>query len=178
MNEFDQFCSELLEQSKRLLEKAKEEGDPEGKQAYNNAGLLMSICALEAYINGIAEEVCLVVDYPLQLKGALLEKEIRLDGGEFYLSNTLKMARLTDRIEILYKKHGQKTFSETWWITLKRGIDFRNKIVHPKESVVITTELLEQVILAVIECLKALYKAVYNRPFPKGNLSLVSRFNF
>lgn len=178
MNEFDKFCSELLEQAKRLLEKSKDEKSNEGKQAYNNASLLMSICSLEAYINGIAEEVCMAVDYPLQLKGALLEKEIRLESGEFIITNSLKMYRLTDRIEILYKKHGQKSLTEAWWVTLKHGIELRNKITHPKESVVITTEILEQVILAVIECLQTLYKAVYNRNFPKGNRYLNSSLTF
>ena len=180
MNEFDEFCTELLEESKRFFEKSKEENDPEAQKAYNNASLLLAICALEAYINGISEEICLAHGYPLQIKSALLEKEIRLENGEFALSGSLKMSRLIDRIEIIYRKHMQRPISdsEEWWIDLKQGIDYRNRLVHPKDALNISIEMLERVIRAVIGCLTALYKAVYKRKFPKGTATITSSMTF
>ncbi|TAL62221.1 MAG: hypothetical protein EPN85_03230 [Bacteroidetes bacterium] len=180
MNEFDIFCSNLLEESKRFLEKSKNEKNEDGKKAYQHSCLLLSICSLEAYINGISEEMTLANGFPIHFKGILLEKEIRIDKGEFILSDTLKMSRLTERIEILYRRYSRKKISDSneWWAILKQGIDLRNKITHPKENIELTDILLEKILQSVIECLTAIYRAVYKNNFPKSNLSLTSKLNF
>lgn len=180
MNEFDNFCGSLLEESKRFLEKAKEEKSAEGKEAYQHACLLLAMCSLEAYINGIVEEMCLSPKMPIHIKAILLEKEMKLEKGEFNLTNSLKMSKLTDRIEILYKRYNKVELndSENWWRELKSGIDLRNKITHPKEKVKITNELLSKLLQAILDCLSSIYLAVYKRKFPKSNLSLTSRYDF
>ena len=180
MNSFDTFCNELLEQSKRFTEKSKSETKPDGKIAYQHASLLLAICALEAYVNGISEEITLAKSFPIHEKGILLEKEIKLEKGEWTITNSLKISRLTDKIELLYKRHTRTELNDnhSWWTTLKHGIDLRNKLTHPKEEVKLSDAINERVIHAVIECVSILYKAIYKRQFPKSNLSLVSKFDF
>jgi hypothetical protein len=180
MNAFDNFCNELLEQSKRFNENSKSETKPEGKVAYQHASLLLAICALEAYVNGISEEITLAKSFPIHEKGILLEKEIKLEKGEWITTNSLKISRLTDKIELLYKRHTRTELDEThlWWTTLKNGIDLRNKLTHPKDEVKLSDPIIEKIINAVIECVSILYKAIYKRQFPKSNLSLVSKLDF
>lgn len=180
MSEFDNFCSDLLEESKRFLEKAKTEKNINGIKAFQHSCLLLGFCSLEAFVNGISEEMCLSPKFPIHLKAILLEKEYRLEKGRFILSNSLKMTRLTDRIEVLYRRYKRMelTDSETWWSTIKYGIDLRNKITHPKEEFKITNEILENILQAILDCLTSLYRAVYKGKFPKANLQLNSKFDF
>ena len=180
MNSFDTFCGELLEQSKRFTEKSKVETKPEGKIAYQHASLLLAICALEAYINGISEEITLAKAFPIHEKGLLLEKQIKLEKGEWSITSNLKISRLTDKIELLYRRHTGTELNDThsWWTTLKNGIDFRNKLTHPKEEVKLSDAFNEKVIQTVIECVSILYKAIYKRQFPKSTLSLISKLDF
>lgn len=180
MSDFDEFCGSLLEESKRFLEKAKEEKSNEGKQAYLHACLLLSMCSLEAYINGIAEEMCLSPKVPIHIKAVLMERELRLEKGDFVLTNSLKMSRLSDRIEILYKRYKKNELndSETWWREIKSGMDLRNKLTHPKEKVKLTDESLSKLLQAILDCLSTIYSAVYRRKFPRANLLLTSKLDF
>ena len=180
MNEFDNFCSELLEQAKQFLEKARTEKKPYGQKAYRHACLLITICSLEAYINGISEEITLAHGFPLQLKGVLLEKKVRLNKGVFEITNNLMMSRLTEKIEILYKRYCKKnlTDSEIWWSVLQNGIDIRNKLTHPKEKVELTDEFLKKLLESTLECLSTLYKGIYKTSFPKNKLGLYSKHDF
>ena len=181
MNAFDNFCNDLLEQSKRLNEKRKLEKNPDGKKAYQHASLLLAICALEAYINGISEELTIAKDFPIHEKGILLEKEVKLNNGEWEINNKkLKMSRLVDKIELLYRRHKRKVLDDTerWWPLLILGIDYRNKITHPKTNVEIPEDFTDKVIDSVIQCISVLYLAVYKRKFPKSNLSLTSKLDF
>ncbi len=50
MTEFDSFSTQLLEESKALLEKAKS-AEPFTQSAYLHAGLLLTMSALEACVN-------------------------------------------------------------------------------------------------------------------------------
>ena len=109
-----------------------------------------------------------------------MEKDLRLEKGDFNLTNSLKMSRLTDRIEILYKRYKKIELndSESWWKEIKSGIDLRNKLTHPKEKVTITDESLSKLLQAVLDCLSTIYFAVYKRKFPKANLLLTSKLDF
>ncbi len=180
MNDFIEFSAQLLEESKRFLEKAKEEKKTDGQTAYRHSCLLLSMCALEAYINGIADEITYAKNFPLQIKSILLEKELKLERGEFVLINSLKMSKLKDKIEILYRRFNHKGLSESeeWWVILQQGIDLRNKITHPKDTVSITNDFLEKLMQAILDCLNVLFLAAYKHKFPKRNLSLKSVLDF
>ncbi len=51
----DAFATELFEEAKRFLEKAKEADNEEGKKAFLHAALLVGMSSLEAHINAICE---------------------------------------------------------------------------------------------------------------------------
>lgn len=184
MKSFDGFCSDLLEESKRFLEKA-EEADrltpgSDAVRAYQHACLLLGFCALEAYVSNVAEEMSVYPKIPIHVKGILLEKEVRLEKGEFALTETFKMSRLTDRIEVLYRYYQKQgdIVSEPWWGNLKSGVDLRNKITHPKGYVGLTNDGLTRTLRAIIGCLEALFQAIYKRKFPKTALDILSRLDF
>lgn len=103
-----------------------------------------------------------------------------LTKGQWVLTNNLKISRLTDKIELLYWRHKRAELNETqkWWPILKAGIDNRNKITHPKEEVTFSDNQCEKIIQAVIDCVGALYLAVYKTKFPKSHLLITSKLDF
>ena len=54
MSEIDAFATELFEEAKRFLEKAKEAVNAESERAFLHAALLLGISSLEAHINAIS----------------------------------------------------------------------------------------------------------------------------
>ena len=80
MTEFDSFSTQLLEESKALLEKAKS-AEPFTQSAYLHAGLLLTMSALEACLNSMAEELLIEPygdSYTVYERALLLEKEVVL----------------------------------------------------------------------------------------------------
>lgn len=104
MSDFDVFAIQLLEEAKRFLEKASEGGEPVAEAAYLHAALMLSFCALEAQVNSIGEEFSIRTDLSAHEQGIILERNVKLENGEFKLQSNLKMARLEDRIEFLHTK--------------------------------------------------------------------------
>jgi hypothetical protein len=178
--EFDLFADQLLEEAKRFLEKAKESSEPVEEAANLHAALLLSFCALEAHVNSIAEEFSIAPNLSAQEKGFLLEKDVRLEGGEFRVQQGLKMARLEDRVEFLHAKFSGKRLGKTsaWWSQLGSAIELRNKLTHAKTIPPVTQGAVKSAMQAIIEALDALYQAIYKRKFPPANLGLHSRLTF
>lgn len=181
MSDFDSFAIYLLEEAKALLDKANVE-DEFSQMTYLHASLLLSISALEACINAITDE--LLVDpykdkYTIHEQGLLLEKDVHFDKGGFSLGKGLKISRMTDRIEFLYKKFSGNTLDTSfqWYMNLKQGIDLRNKLVHPKEYVQLTFRQVEQANLAVISTINELYKVIYKRKLPTVDRGLTPKQN-
>lgn len=59
-NRFDFFGEQLFEEAKYFLEKAKQEEEQSDKQtAFLHSCLLLGMSSLEAYVNSIAEELCM-----------------------------------------------------------------------------------------------------------------------
>ena len=75
--------------------------------------------------------------YELIEQSLLLEKEIVFENGHYKLGNRLKMSRLIEKIEFLICKFSGKEIPSKceWFNQLKQSIDFRNKLVHPKEYI-------------------------------------------
>lgn len=173
MTEFDSFASQLLEESKALLEKSRVTDDF-AQTTYLHSSLLLAFSALEACINSISDE--LLVDsykncYTVHEQGLLLEKDVRFEKGNFVLSNSLKISRITDRIEFLYCKFTTNKLDGTfpWYANLKQSMDLRNKLVHPKEDMQVTAKQVETAIISVVDAVNELYKAVYHCKFPSYN---------
>lgn len=142
MMEFDFFGEMLFEEAKFYLEIAKsEEEGSEHQIASLHASLLLSMSALEAYVN---------VNFELNIyeKSLLSEKNIELDKGVPKLGKGLKMQRLIDRIVFIYSKYSMKELLDVdnWYMEIKQTIDLRNSLVHPKSVVKITYAQIETAI--------------------------------
>jgi len=180
MTTFDEFSSNLLEEAKRFYEIAKETSDVTAKKAYLHASLLISISSLEAFINGISNDFKNASSLSLFENSFLQEKEIEFKNGDFLITNRLKMSRLTERIEFLFRKFNKTRLDKRakWWQNLKEGISLRNNIVHPKEYHEIQEKHIEATLKAVIECINKLFLAIYKKKLPSINMGLDSKLTF
>lgn len=181
MADIDDFATSLLEEAKRFLEKAEGERDSVARNAYLHSALLLSFCSLEAHVNAVAEEFAGARhDLTPQEQGVLLEKEVRLEDGEFKLGG-LRMYRLTERIEFLHVRFGGTPIdknSARWWSDLGNALDLRNKLTHPKQAQVITVDSVKRATQCVVDTIDALYQCIYKRKFPAAGRGLQSRMSF
>jgi hypothetical protein len=177
MTDIDEFASSLLEEAKRFLEKAADGGP--GATAYLHASLVLGFCALEAHTNAIANEFSTRRDLTPTDRGILLEKDIKLEHGEFKLGG-LKMYRLEDRILFLHKRFSGKALDRqaTWWSELSAALTLRNQLTHPRNVPVISHADVKRAIEAIVEAIDALFQAIYQRQFPAANRRLQSRLEF
>jgi hypothetical protein len=180
MAEFDEFAQGVFEEAKRFLEKAKEDAGSEGKTAYLHAALNLAFCALEAHVNSVADDFLTRTDLtPLDI-GILAERELRLVDGQYEASKTLKMFRLEDRLQFLHRRFAGKPLDRqaSWWSDLKEALDLRNQLAHPKQAPVIQEASVARALNAIIDCLAALYKGVYQADYPAARRGLDSRLKF
>jgi hypothetical protein len=179
MLEIDKFARALLEEAKRFLEKASDKESPAGSDAYLHGAVMLAFCALEAHVNAVAEEVASRSEVSTHEKGFLLEKEVRLENGEFRITNVLKMARLEDRIKLLHAKFGRPfNHSDKHWPQLADALIIRNRLSHPKDAIRLTESEVGRAITAIVDTIDALYRAVYNRKFPAASRGLKSKLEF
>ena len=179
MPEIDEFARYLLEESKRFLEKASDATDKMAESAYLHAAVLLAFSSLEAHVNAVGDEFEQRPEFSVHEKGVILEREVRLENGEFVLTNSLKMSRLEDRILFLHSKFASPLDrSRSQWSHLKEAIDLRNQLTHPKEAITITEDAVSRAIVAVISTLDSLYQAVYGKPFPAAGRGLQSKLSF
>ncbi len=180
MAEFDDFANQLLEEAKRFLEKAKDCADVAAEAANLHAALMLSFCAFEAHVNSIAEEFSLSPGLSAHEKGILLERDVKLENGEFQLLSGLRIARLEDRIEFLCAKFAGEPLdrSATWWSRLGSAMDLRNKLTHPKNVTPVTESAVRGAIEGIVDALQVLYEGIYKRKFPPAGQGLQSRLTF
>jgi hypothetical protein len=141
---------------------------------------MLSFCALEAHVNAIGEEFSGLPYLSAHEKGVLLERDVRLEDGEFRLKPGLRMARLEDRIEFLHAKLSGKPVdrSSTWWAQLGAATNLRNQLTHARDVPAISKKAVQAAIQAIIDAIEALYQAIYKRKFPSASQGLQSRLNF
>lgn len=180
MAAIDLFANQLLEEAKRFLEKGKEATDDRARAANLHAALMLAFCALEAHVNSIGDEFSLGVVLSIHEKGLLLERDVRLEDGEFRLKDNLKIAKLEDRIQFLHSKFSGKPLdtSSRWWGKLMAATQLRNQLTHAKSIPPITESAVKNATEAIIESLDALYKAIYRKPFPPAGQGLQSSLDF
>jgi hypothetical protein len=141
---------------------------------------MLSFCALEANINSIGEEFGQMGNLSVHERGLMLERDVRLENGEFKLQSSLKMSRLEDRIEFIHTKFSGKPpdHSASWWSQLTTAMDLRNQLTHAKTVPTISETAVRSAIQAIILSLDALYLAIYKRAFPSSGMGLQSRLTF
>jgi hypothetical protein len=179
MNDVDAFATQLLEEAKRFLEKAMDSSGDD-KQPYLHAALLLGFASLEAHINSIADDFLVRDDITPLDRSILGEREIQLDGGEWTVSEKLKIFRLEDRIEFLYRRFSLRPLEResSEWSAIKSGLHIRNKITHPKGTELIRDIQVKQALEGVIGILDSLYQAVYKKPFPAARRGLHTQMSF
>ncbi|HXN52631.1 MAG TPA: hypothetical protein VN943_11905 [Candidatus Acidoferrum sp.] len=180
MADFDIFANQLLEEAKRFLEKASQASDVTAQAANLHAALMLSFCALEAHINLIGEEFSIRTDLSAHEKGLLLERDVRLEDGEFKVQKTLKMVRLEDRIEFLHAKLSGKPVdkSAAWWGHLISAVQLRNELTHAKAIPSVTETAVRSAIQAILSALDTLVKAIYKKKLPAAQMGLNSVMTF
>lgn len=178
MKEFDFFGEMLFEESKYYLEIAKSEANGSEHQiASLHASLLLSMSALEAYVNAVSEELVSSFELNIYEKSLLSENNIELVKGVPQLGKCLKMQRLIDRIAFIYSKYSMKELSDLdmWYMEIKQTIDLRNNLVHPKSVVKITYAQIENALWSVLNTVNAIYLAVYKRKVPIYNYGIQAK---
>jgi hypothetical protein len=181
MQEIDLFANQLLEEARRFFEKAIEAADAPTKDANLHAALMLSFCALEAHVNAMGDEFASSSNLPVHGKGVLLEKDVKLDNGEFKMIQALRMAKLEDRIEFLHVSVAAKQIdrsSASWRGQLSTAINLRNKLTHAKEVPAISEGDVQRAIEAIIGTLDALFRALYGSGLPSANRGIRSRLTF
>jgi len=178
--DFDVFADQLWEESKRFFEKAADYSDKASSSAHLHAALMLSFCALEARVNSISDEASLRDDLSEHERGLVLEREVRLEDGKFTISNSLKIARLEDRIEFLHTKLSGKPIdrSAEWWGELQTASHLRNALTHAKEVPTITQASVKSALKAILETLDTLSKAIYGKKLPAVDAGLRSNLHF
>lgn len=176
----DEYALDLINKSKRFLEKANLEDSEVGQSAFYECALIFSVMSLETTVFSIAEEICDRKELELLDKSLLLEKEILFDKGKFIISDKLKISRLIDKIEFLFNRFNARFDRQRaiWWQHLNDGIKIRNNLIHPKKIVKITKKQVENTILSVMKCIDMLYRAIYGRAYPHFNRRLTTSYDF
>ncbi len=176
----DEFAVLLFDEAKRFLEKSHTEASSAGKVAYLHAALLLGCSALEAHINGVAADFFDRQDLNVLDQSILRERDIALKSGQFELTDSLRIYRLEDRFEYIYRLFSGEPVDKAkhWWGDLKAGLKLRNAITHPREPEAISEQAVTRVLDAILQSLDALYRAVYRKPYPGKGRKLDSRLDF
>jgi hypothetical protein len=178
VSEIDAFASSLLEEAKRLLEKAGETSEADAERAFLHSALLLAFCSLEAHVNSVADEIAARPSIAIHSKGILLERRVELKKGAFVLQNSPQISRLIDRICLLHQLGPKPNVNGEWHGRLSTATELRNKLTHPKSVPSLTAVTVRKAIEAVIETLDELYVAVYKSRFPAAHRSLDSKLTF
>lgn len=180
MQEVDEFARLLLEEAKRFLEKSSDLTEDVPRAAHLHAALMLAFCSLEAHVNAIGDDFLERADTTIHDRAILQERELRLDRGEFKLTNSTKMMRLDERIQYLHFRFSGKKFdtAQPSWSQLQGATDLRNRLTHPKGTVSVTANAVEHAVQAVVDTINALYLAIYKKPFPAASRGLVSSLTF
>jgi hypothetical protein len=178
--EIDSFATALFEQAKRFLEKAHDTADRDARQSFCHAALLLGVCALEAHINAVAEELTIRRGLSILDESILKEQDYSLEKGTFELKPRLRMYRLEDRILFMFKRFTKEASitNAPWWSGVKSGVDLRNSIVHPKSAATVSEAAVRRALESELECLNALYRALYKKKYPGYGRGLSSSLTF
>ena len=182
MAKIDRFASQLLEEAKRFLEKAKQEENKHGKDAYLHAAILLAFASVEAHINAIADEKLMMENLSVLEKSILAERAFELVAGRFQLNeNKVKMYRLNERIEFIYRRFAHTAINKeeaSWWGPLKEAEKKRNALVHARDYLEMSEKDVELAINSILEFLNVLYLALYNSKYPAYGRKLHSKMLF
>src|SRR5262245_17406111 len=155
--EIDAFATQLLEEAKAFLEKARGIAVIKNKEAYLHAALNLGFCALEANLNAIAEDFLTLSNLSPLERSILSERKVELENGEFRITKQLQIYRLEDRLLFLCTRFSKKAPLDrkaAYWGQFKDALKLRNGLTHPKTPAVVTEASVERALLAIIQVLE------------------------
>lgn len=177
MAEMDAFATQLLEEAKGFLEKARVTAVARNKEAYLHAALNLGFCAFEAHLNAIAEDFMTLADLSPHERSILSERKVELEHGEFQLTKQLQIYRLEDRLLFLCTRFSRKAPLDrkaAYWGQFKDALDLRNGLMHPKTPTKVTEASIERALLAILNVLDLTYRRIYGKKYPGRKRGLLS----
>ena len=179
MSATDEFARQVLEESKFLLELANTASEQTKVNSFAHSSLFLAFAALEAHVNCIVDDFSDRPELSVFDRSIFFEKDMELKDGIFELREKLKIYRLEDRIQYIYRYFAKKPLDKTigMWGRFKHGQSLRNNLTHPKGVPTVTTADVERAIVAIIDLIDLLYKAVYSKSYPSKPLGLDSNID-
>lgn len=180
MSEFVGYAKDLMDSAKGFAERGKSEPDKKMQQAFFRAAFLHGFSFLEAHLNELADHFRGKKTISVHDLGVLLEREVRLEKGTFKITSATKFSRITDRIDVLLANFSSDISASkaNWYSDLSEALLSRNKLVHAKEVHELSHEEVMRAIRAIIDCIDALFLAVFKKGFPYKGKSLDGGFCF
>ncbi len=180
MSDFVENSRSLMEAAKGFRSHALSLAEGEVKQAFFRASLLHACSFLEAHLNYMAEHFIDSGMFSLHEKGVLLERDVRFEGGAFQLTSTLKISRITDRIELLLSKCSTRPLADKvgWYTDVGQTLKIRNSLVHPKDTHSLSDAEVKLALICMLKASNTLYTVVFKKGLPyakkgiEGGLSL------
>lgn len=168
MSDFVDYSRSLMDAAKGFRTHALGLGEGEVKQAFLRAALLHACSFLEAHLNYMAEHFTETAMFSTHEKGVLLEREVRFDHGVFHLTNTLKISRITDRIDLLLSKCSLNPIEEKagWFADLGHTLKIRNSLVHPKDAHTLSDDDVQMALICMLKAADNLYAVVFKKGLP------------
>lgn len=168
MSDFVDYSRSLMDAAKGFRSHALSLAEGEVKQAFLRAALLHACSFLEAHLNYMAEHFSENTMFSLHEQGVLLEKEVRFENGAFHLTNTLKISRITDRIDLLLSKCSINPSKEKadWFADLGHTLKIRNSLVHPKDAHTLCDADVQMAMNCMIKAADTLYTVVFKKGLP------------
>jgi hypothetical protein len=174
--EIDSFATQLLEEAKAFLEKAKNISNAKIKEAYLHAALNLGFCGLEAHVNAIADDFLTLQDISAHERSILAECKVELEHGEFRVTEQFQMYRLEDRLLFLCARFSKTPLDRTaaHWGRFKDAQVLRNGLTHPKEPAIVTESSVERALSSILQVLDVTYRSVYGKKYPAAKRGLQS----
>jgi hypothetical protein len=175
--DIDSFATQLLEEAKGFLEKARTTSVSTAKVAYLHAALNLGFCAVEAHVNAIAEEFLTLSDLSSHEASILAEKKVELENGEFRLTERLQIYRLEDRLLFLCHRFSKKPPLDrraAYWSQFKDALALRNGLTHPKTPALVSESSVELALTSILQVLDTMYMRIYRKKYPGRKRGLES----
>ena len=140
----------------------------------------LPFCALEAHVNSIGEEFSMAAAFSAHEKGPLLEKDVRLEHGEFQLQAGLRMAKLEES----HRAPACQMFGQTSGSLIAlvgaafSCCRFEEQSDARQGGNAISRSAVRGALQAIVDALDAPYQAIYKRKFPPVTQGLQSNLTF
>jgi hypothetical protein len=145
---------------------------------YYRGSVFYALSCMEAFINHISdtlEKSGKMDEFEISF---LMDLNIYFDTNNFKRKNKIEFHKLEDKIKFLIKKFDKGfDFNIKEWSNFKEFKDFRNNLVHPKQSLdeFKTEDYKEKIrdgLSSIIFFMNVIVKAIFNKPLRKKLLDL------